>query len=103
MNHACGCESAACNRSKMSYSQKDEGSSILKKGATILFVPTPFSSEPMNIREKFNCCMFFHNCKILNPIKLAPSSFTNVNVIETTPDPGVSGTGLLQMSSLTFD
>ena len=47
--------------------------------------------------------MFFYNCKILNPIKLAPSWFTNVNVIETMPNPEVSGTGPLQVSSLTFD
>ena len=100
MNHVRGCESAACNRSKMSYSQKMRG---VIKGATILFVPPPFSSEPMNIQEKFNCCMFFYNSKILNPIKLAPSWFTNVKVIETMPNPEVSGTGPLQVSSLTFD
>ena len=34
----------------------------------------------------------FYDSQILNP-KLAPNLFTNVKVIEITPNPGVSGTG----------
>ena len=37
--------------------------------------------------------MFLYDNWILNP-KLAPIWFTNVKVIEITPSPGVSGTGL---------
>ena len=41
--------------------------------------------------QKFKCCMFFYDSEILNP-KLAANWFTNVKVIEVTPNPGVSGT-----------
>ena len=48
----------------------------------------------MNFLQKFKCYMFFYDNQILNS-KLAPNWFTNVQVIEITPNPGLSGTGPL--------
>ena len=44
--------------------------------------------------EKFKCCMFFYDNKILNP-KLAPDWLANIKVIKIMPNPGISGSGQL--------
>ena len=74
------------------------GSSIFRKGTTVLFYPLRFSNKKNEFLRKVRLLYVFYDSKILNP-KLAPNWFTNVKVTEITPNPGVSGTGPLDKNS----